>query len=84
MGMYTKIWLLIQAADPGVEIPVKCPADNVRRLVQAVRKEKTKRVALRKKLGMLRPGQLKHRVEEVPDSNQAIIYFHLPFDGTKI
>lgn len=82
--MYAKVWKLISAADTGVEIPVRCQAEAVRRIVQAVRKEKTAEVAMRKKLGLLRQGRLLHRTELVKNTTQVIIYFKLEFDGRKI
>lgn len=85
MGMYSKLWKLIDAAETGAEIPVRCQAEAARRIIQAVRKEKTKNVALRKKLGMLRQGPLKSRiVVDTTDAQQVTIYFSLEWDGRKL
>ena len=85
MGLYSKLWKIIDAAETGAEIPVSCQTDAVKRIIQAVRKEKTKNVALRKKLGMLRQGPLKSRVvQDETDSTKSTIYFSLEWDGRKL
>jgi hypothetical protein len=80
--MYQEIWEQIKAAPTGKIIQVKCHKDNAGRIIQAVKKEKTAEVAVKKKIGMLRQGSL--IITKSVQEEAVIISFHLNFDGTKL
>lgn len=87
MRQYERIWLAIKKVDTGTEVPIRVHATAKRRLIQAVKLEKTKEVATKKKIGMLRQGPLAIRVTTDSIKNDAsfvIIYFKLHWDGTKL
>lgn len=87
MRQYESIWLGIKALPTRDELPVRVHKDAAKRLIQAVKLEKTKEVAVKKKIGMLRPGRLIVRrtedtVKQHPDF--AVIYFSLREDYSKL
>lgn len=56
-------------------------ASQQKRLIQAVRKEKTNDVAIRRKVGMPTEGPLSHRVVVDPkDPAFVVIYFKIQFN----
>lgn len=76
--MYEPIWQTIKDAGVGKETIIRTRTEAVRRLIQAVRKEKTMDVAIRDKIGMLTEGPLDHKVEQDPaDPEFSIIIFKL-------
>jgi hypothetical protein len=63
-------------------VVVKCHSTFSRRLIQAVRKEKTAANTTRKHLDMPRYGRLQHRIDPVGNSKgQVRISFWLSFNG---
>ena len=80
--MYEPIWQAIKAEGVGKEICIRTRTEAVRRLIQAVRKEKTIDVAIRDKIGMLVEGPLEHRVEQDPaDPDFSFIHFKLKYSA---
>jgi hypothetical protein len=80
---YQGLWLEIaRKADPDKHVSITCHASFSRRLIQAVRKEKTAANILRKNLGMPRYGRLMHTIEPLLDSKGKVrISFHLEYNG---
>jgi hypothetical protein len=81
---YQEIWEQIKKLPVGQELRVRCHPSAVKRIIQAVRKEKTAEVGTRKKLEMLRAGPLKNRQVVEDDGAIVSIYFSLEYDGTKL
>lgn len=78
MRKYQRIWLAIKEAGVGKEIPVRCHETAASTLIQAVRKEKTQDVAIRRKIGMLTEGRMVDRTEKDGSRDGfVIIYFKL-------
>lgn len=87
MRQYERIWLEIKKLPVKEELPVRVHADAKARLIQAVKLEKTRDVATKKKIGMLRPGMLKIRWTEdtvKKDPQFVVVYFSLLWDGSKL
>lgn len=87
LRQYESIWLAIKQLPVKKELAVRVNKDAERRLIQAVKLEKTKEVAVKKKVGMLRPGPLVIRVTADTVKNNpefCVIYFSLLWDGTKL
>lgn len=86
MRQYESIWLAIKALPVGKELAVRVHATAARRVIQAVKLEKTKEVSPRKKIGMMRQGNLVIRqAEDTKGSSEyATLYFSLAWDGTKL
>lgn len=86
MRRYESIWLQIKKVPVGVTVEVRTHVSSKRRLIQAVKLEKTKEVATKKKIGMLRPGPLVIRTAEDPrkDPDFIVVCFSLAWDGSKI
>lgn len=87
---YEAIWLSIKSKQPGEPTDVRCHPSAVKTIIQAVKKEKTKDVAVKKKIGMLCAGPMEiiHNPEFDPVTRKAtglvIITFKLTWDGTKL
>jgi hypothetical protein len=87
MRQYERIWVELKKIPVKQEIAVRIHATAERRLIQAVKLEKTKDVAVKKKLELPRPGKLKIRVTEdtvKKDVSFVIVYFSLLWDGSKL
>lgn len=87
MRQYERIWQAVKTCELGEEVAVRIHASGEKRLIQAVRLEKTKEVAVKKKVGMLRQGPLLVRVTTdtvKQDAAFIIVYFKLQWDGTKL
>lgn len=86
MRQYQSIWLAIKALPVKQELAVRVHNSAISRVKQAVKLEKTKEVAVKKKVGMLRPGPLLIRVtaDSKASSDFKIIYFSLEWDGSKL
>ncbi len=87
MRMYESIWQGIKELPTKEELPVRIHRDAAARLIQAVKLEKTKEVAVKKKLGLLRPGRLiVRRTEDTlhKSPNFSIVYFSLREDYSKL
>jgi len=88
MRQYERIWLELKKIPVKQEVAVRIHATAERRIIQAVKLEKTKDVAVKKKLGLPRPGTLKIRVTEdttpKKDVDFVIVYFSLLWDGSKL
>lgn len=84
MRQYESIWLEIKKQPVGKEVQVRVHSDAAKRLVQAVKLEKTKEVAVKKKVGMLHQGPLKIRIVAVANGVHTDIFFSLIWDGTKL
>jgi len=85
MRQYESIWLEIKRVDTGKEVPVRIHASARKRLIQAVKLEKTKEVAPKKQVGMFkRQGPLKIRVEQCArDAAFVVVFFSLTYDASK-
>jgi hypothetical protein len=87
---YEAIWLAIKSKQPGEVVDVRCHPSAVKTIIQAVKKEKTKDVAVKKKIGMLCAGPMviTNNPEFDPVSKKPtgliIISFKLQWDGTKL
>lgn len=82
---YAPIWKAIKAAKVGEPVAVRVHESAVRTLVQAVKKEKTREVATKKKLGMRFAGNLIILQEE--DTKKAgyfVVKFTLDWDGERL
>ena len=85
MRQYQSIWLAIKNAPTGTVIPVRVHASAKKRLIQAVKLEKTKETAVKKTIGMPRAGRMKVAVEVCPrDAYFVIISFSLTWDTSKL
>ena len=87
MRQYERIWLEIKKLPVGDELAIRTHATAVARVKQAVKHEKTKEVAIKKKVGMMRQGPLVIRTTDDTVKNSEefkIIYFSLEWDGTKL
>lgn len=85
LRQYESIWKAIQAKQPGEVVRVRCHESAAKRLVQAVRKEKTNHVAVRKKLSILTAGPLDHVItQDASSEGYVFIDFKLQFDGSKL
>ena len=85
MRQYESIWLAIKAAETESPVLIRVHHTAERRLIQAVKLEKTKEVAVKKQLGLPRQGRLgiSSKVgEKNPDFR--IISFHLRWDSSKL
>jgi hypothetical protein len=86
MRQYQAIWEAIKKLPVKQELAVRVHSSAVSRVKQAVKLEKTKEVAVKKKVGMMRPGPLVIRVaaDTKVGSDFKIIYFSLSWDGSKL
>ena len=86
MRQYQSIWEAIKKLPVKDELAVRVHATAVKRVKQAVKLEKTKEVATKKKIGMMRPGPLVIRItaDLKSSSDFKIIYFSLAWDGSKL
>lgn len=87
MRQYERIWVELKKLPVKTEIAVRVHSTAERRIIQAVKLEKTKEVAVKKKLVMPRQGTLKIRVTEdtvKKDVDFVIVYFSLLWDGSKL
>lgn len=88
LRQYESIWLAIRAKQPGEVTQIRCHPDAVARIIQAVRKEKTKTVSVRRKLSILTAGPLITTFNpEVVDGKLTgfmLISFSLSYDGSKL
>lgn len=87
MRQYERIWLELKKLPVKEELPVRVHAEARARLIQAVKLEKTKEVATKKKVGMPRAGLLKIRWTDdsvKKDPQFCIVYFSLLWDGSKL
>jgi len=87
MRQYERIWLTLKELPVKEELPVRIHADARKRLIQAVKLEKTKEVAIKKRLDIPRAGLLKIRWTEDTvrkDPQFVIVYFSLLWDGSKL
>lgn len=88
LRQYQIIWNTIKAKQPGEITHVKVHTSAVERLIQAVKKEKSAEVAVKKKIGMLTAGPLKivHNPEIVNKkvTDYSIVEFSLTWDGSKL
>ena len=87
MRQYESIWKKIKLVDTGAEVAIRVHCDARATLIQAVKLEKTKEVAVKKKLGILTQGRMKIRVTEDTQQRHAdfcIIYFALSWDNSKL
>ena len=85
MRQYESIWLAIKAAETESPVLIRVHHTAERRLIQAVKLEKTKEVAVKKQLGLPRQGRLgisSKVCEKSPDFR--IISFHLRWDSSKL
>jgi hypothetical protein len=86
--MYQSIWEAIKGKQPGEVTAVRCHPSAVKRIIQAVKKEKTGEVAIKKKIGMFAAGPLdiKHNPEFVggKSTGMTVISFKLLWDGSKL
>lgn len=88
LRQYQAIWEAIKQAAPGTPVKVKVHYTAEKRLIQAVRKEKTTEVAVEKKVGMMTAGPLVNTSEsEIIDGKVTgfvIIRFSLAWDASKL
>ena len=87
MRQYESIWLQIKTVPTKQEVAVRVHCDASKTLIQAVKLEKTKQVAVKKRLGILTQGHLNIRVTEDTQKKCAdfcIIYFSLKWDYSKL
>lgn len=87
MRQYESIWQRIKEVPTKEEVAVRVPIEASKTLIQAVKLEKTKQVAIKKKLGILTQGNLQIRVTEDTIKNCddfCIIYFSLKWDYSKL
>lgn len=87
--MYESIWKQLKAVDVGIPVAVKIHASASRRLIQAVKKEKTIETAQKKKLGMRFAGKMDIDICacEVTDKDfktHVIVKFTLTWDGQRL
>ncbi len=87
--MYSSIWQAIRAADVGTHTLVRVHTSSVERVIQAVRKEKSRETAVKRGIGMLRPGPMDvtHNPEVVDgkvNPDYSIIKFSLQWNGNKL
>lgn len=87
--MYSGIWEGIKNLPVGTPLQVRVPPAIAKRVIQAVKKEKTREVAVMRKLGERTPGPLV--VKQVPERGNSgkltgfiILEFSLSFDMTKL
>ncbi len=77
---YQGLWLKI--AETTEVVVVRCHASFSRRLIQAVRKEKTAANTMRKNLDMPSYGRLQHKIEPILDSKGKVkISFWMTYNG---
>ena len=87
MRQYQKIWLEIKKLPVGRELAIRTHCTAKARVIQAVKLEKTREVATKKKVGMMREGPLVIRptTDTIKhDEEFVIIYFSLAWDATKL
>lgn len=88
MRQYESIWVEIKKLPVKKELAVRVHITAKKRIIQAVKLEKTKDVAVKKKLELPRPGTLKIRVTEdttaKKDVDFVIVYFSLLWDSGKL
>lgn len=80
---YQALWLEIARADAGAVVKVRCSASYSRRLIQAVRKEKSISNSTRKNFDMPRYGKLLSTIDKV-DNRVVIISFQLTYNGDQL
>lgn len=85
---YQPIWEAIKTASIQRPVQVACHPDYARTLIQAVKKEKTIDVAIRKRLALPRQGTLKISKEPETINNRLtgriVVSFILKWDGTQL
>lgn len=88
MRQYQRIWLAIKKLPAKQELAVRTHRTAEKRLIQAVKLEKTKEVAVKKQVGMLTAGPLVIRVSEDDSSKKhpdfVIVYFSLKWDYSNL
>lgn len=85
MRQYQRIWLAIKQAPTETVVPVRVHSSAERRVIQAVKLEKTKETAVKKTIGMPRAGRMKIAVAVCPrDPDFVIINFSLMWDTSKL
>lgn len=86
MRQYESIWLAIKALPVGEELGVRVHITATKRVIQAVKLEKTKEVSVKKKVGLMRQGPLVIRqAEDTKGSSEyCTLHFKLAWDGTKL
>ena len=86
MRQYESIWIAIKALPVGEELAVRVHATAAKRVIQAVKLEKTKEVSLKKKVGMMRQGPLviRQEADRKGSSEHATLCFSLAWDATKL
>ena len=86
--MYSSIWKGIKNLPVGTPLQVRVPPAIAKRVIQAVKKEKTREVAVMRKLGERTPGPLiikqAAEVKAGKTTNFIILEFSLSFDMTKL
>lgn len=80
---YQSLWLSIASADADTQVKVKCAATFARRLIQAVRKEKSLANNTRKTLDMPRYGKLFSQITKV-DNHKVLVCFSLSYNGDQL
>lgn len=81
MRQYTPIWEKIKKAKRNEVVMVRCHEQSAARVIQAVRKEKSREVALKKKLGMKYPSPLIVVKKVDPDrKDSCILEFSLSYN----
>lgn len=85
MRQYESIWLAIKEVETGVEVPVRVHSSARKRLIQAVKLEKTKEVAGKRQVGMPCAGRMKISWAACEkDAAFVIIKFSLMWDTSKL
>jgi len=86
---YEQIWLTIKSKQPGEVVTIRCHPSAVKTIIQAVKKEKTREVSVKRKIGMLTAGPLEicHNPEfdkQGKPTGMTLITFKLSWDGSKL
>lgn len=78
LRMYQKLWLLIAQNTSDKPVEITCPVGNHKRVIQAVRKEKSIANKLRKNVEAVSYGEL------IVTTNGNKIFFSLDWNGDMI
>jgi uncharacterized lipoprotein YbaY len=88
LRQYQSIWNAIKEKQPGQVTEIRCHPSAIKTIIQAVKKEKTGEVAIKKKIAMPAAGPLEisHRLEEIDgkETGKAVISFKLSWDASKL
>lgn len=81
---YQKLWHEIKKAPIAVGVTVRAPVAIVPAVIRGLRKEKSKECVVKKRIGMLRPGELLVEISDDSSPSYKLITFKLKENFSKL